>query len=92
VAESAKLCNYFHFREPEKLQEKSLLQRANLDKAIDFMDSINEDIPKGTGFTIVSCAYYNYVNSAEISVFRMFLQIPVCIEVIRSTVQCLAIR
>lgn len=47
VAESAKLCNYFHFREPEKLQEKSLLQRANLDKAIDFMDSINEDIPKG---------------------------------------------
>ena len=47
VAESAKLCNYFHFREPEKLHEKSLLQRANLDKPIDFMDSIDEDIPKG---------------------------------------------
>ena len=73
MAESAKLCNYFHFREPEKLHEKSLLQRANLDKAIDFMDSIDEDIPKGTGFTIL------YVNSAEISVLRMYVQIPVCI-------------
>lgn len=47
VAEAAKLCNYMHFREASKLQEKSLLQKANLDKALDFLDPIDEDIPKG---------------------------------------------
>ena len=48
MSESAKLCNYMHFRDPIKLQEKSLLQKANLDKAIDFMDALDEDVPKGT--------------------------------------------
>jgi len=47
VGEAAKLCNYMHFTAPTKLQEKSLLQKANLDKAIDFMDAIDEDVPKG---------------------------------------------
>lgn len=47
VSESAKLCNYMHFREPVILNEKTLLQRANLDKAIDFMDTLEEDIPRG---------------------------------------------
>lgn len=48
VAEAAKLCNYLHFREAEKLPEKSLLQKANLNKSIDFLDTVDEDIPKGT--------------------------------------------
>lgn len=39
--------NYYHFVEPVNLKEKSLLQRANLDKAIDFLDPIDEDLPKG---------------------------------------------
>lgn len=47
VSESAKLCSYMHFRDAICLQEKSLLQKANLDKAIDFMDTLEEDIPKG---------------------------------------------
>lgn len=48
VAEAAKLCNYMHLREAERLHDKSLLQKANLDKAIDFMDPIDEDIPRGS--------------------------------------------
>jgi len=48
VAEAAKLCNYMHLREAEVLHEKSLLVKANLDKAIDFMDPIDVDIPKGS--------------------------------------------
>ena len=36
-----------HFREPFRLQKKTLLEKADLDKAIDFMDVIEEDIPKG---------------------------------------------
>ncbi|KAI8785253.1 radial spoke head protein 9 [Biomphalaria glabrata] len=48
VQESAKLCNYMHFREAKRLDLKSLLQRANMDKAIDFMDSIEDDVPRGS--------------------------------------------
>ncbi|XP_069118503.1 radial spoke head protein 9 homolog [Argopecten irradians] len=47
VSEAAKLCSYMHFREPKLLPEKSLLQKANMDKSIDFMDHLEEDIPKG---------------------------------------------
>lgn len=36
-----------HFREPVGLNEKTLLQKANLDKSIDFLDTVEEDIPKG---------------------------------------------
>jgi len=47
VSEAAKLCSFLHFRDPKILPEKSLLQKANMDKSIDFMDSLEEDIPKG---------------------------------------------
>ena len=47
MSEAAKLCNYMHFRDPIRLGEKSLLQKANLDKAIDFIDPVEEDVPKG---------------------------------------------
>lgn len=45
--ESGKLSNYFHFRPPIRLEQKSLLYRAALDKSIHFLDSIDEDLPKG---------------------------------------------
>lgn len=45
--EAAKHGNYLHFREAQSLKDKSLLYRANLDKAIDFLDPIDEDQPKG---------------------------------------------
>ncbi|CAH1792347.1 unnamed protein product [Owenia fusiformis] len=47
VSEAAKQGSYLHFRDPIKLQEKTLLQKANMDKALDFLDPIDEDIPKG---------------------------------------------
>jgi len=46
--EAAKFCNYFHFKAPELLETKSPLYKANLDKAIDFLDPVDEDMPKGT--------------------------------------------
>ena len=52
VSEAAKLCSYMHFREPKLLLEKTLLQKANLDKSIDFMDTLEEDIPKGNFFIL----------------------------------------
>lgn len=48
VTEAGKLHNYFHFREPVRLNEKTLLEKADLDKSIDFLDPIHEDIPKGS--------------------------------------------
>ena len=47
-AESGKLSNYYHFRQPIRLQQKSLLRRAAMDKSLHFLDPINEDIPIGT--------------------------------------------
>lgn len=50
INESAKFANYLHFRTPRLVdEEKSLLAmtKANCDKAIDFLDPINEDQPNG---------------------------------------------
>lgn len=47
MSEASKLCNYVHFREGMRVLEKTLLQKADLDKSIDFMDPIDEDIPLG---------------------------------------------
>eukprot|EP00795_Rhopilema_esculentum_P002716 gene2716-929_t len=51
-AEAGRLSSYFHFREPIFLQEKSLLQKADLDKAIDFLDPIDADIPQNGSWSI----------------------------------------
>lgn len=48
VSEAAKLCNYMHFRQAILLPQKPLLIRANLDKAVDFMDNLEDDIPQST--------------------------------------------
>jgi len=46
INEAAKLSNYFHFREAQALNEKALITKTKLDKAIDFLDSIEQDQPK----------------------------------------------
>uniref|UniRef100_A0A8D0H6X0 Radial spoke head protein 9 homolog n=1 Tax=Sphenodon punctatus TaxID=8508 RepID=A0A8D0H6X0_SPHPU len=48
LTEAKKLSSYFHFTEPVKLKNKSLLEKADLDPATDFLDSLEHDIPKGS--------------------------------------------
>lgn len=36
-----------HFGVATNLPLKSLIERANMDRSIDFMDTIEDDIPKG---------------------------------------------
>ncbi|KAJ7340925.1 hypothetical protein JRQ81_004212 [Phrynocephalus forsythii] len=48
LTEAKKLSSYFHFTEPENLKNKTLLEKADLDPAIDFLDSLEHDIPKGS--------------------------------------------
>ncbi|XP_031565996.1 radial spoke head protein 9 homolog [Actinia tenebrosa] len=52
VADGGKLSSYFHFRDPVIFMKKSLLQKAELDKAIDFVDPIDTDVPKGGSWSI----------------------------------------
>eukprot|EP00070_Physeter_catodon_P003696 XP_007107647.1 radial spoke head protein 9 homolog isoform X3 [Physeter catodon] len=47
-SEAKKLSSYFHFREPVELKNKTLLEKADLDPSLDFMDSLEHDIPKGS--------------------------------------------
>ncbi|EFB21290.1 hypothetical protein PANDA_002409, partial [Ailuropoda melanoleuca] len=47
LSEAKKLSSYFHFREPVGLRNKTLLEKADLDPSLDFMDSLEHDIPKG---------------------------------------------
>uniref|UniRef100_A0A2I3GYN3 Radial spoke head protein 9 homolog n=1 Tax=Nomascus leucogenys TaxID=61853 RepID=A0A2I3GYN3_NOMLE len=48
LSEAKKLSSYFHFREPIELKNKTLLEKADLDPSLDFMDSLEHDIPKGS--------------------------------------------
>nr|KAF6506111.1 hypothetical protein HJG63_007941 [Rousettus aegyptiacus] len=48
LSEAKKLSSYFHFREPVELKNKTLLEKAALDPSLDFMDSLEHDIPKGS--------------------------------------------
>ncbi|XP_028413798.1 radial spoke head protein 9 homolog [Dendronephthya gigantea] len=52
IPDAGKLCSYFHFREPILLNQKTLLQKASLDKSIDFLDPIDADIPKGGSWSV----------------------------------------
>lgn len=46
-SEAKKLDNYLHFSEPKNLKKKSILEMGELNPAIDFLDVLSDDIPKG---------------------------------------------
>ncbi|ELT88698.1 hypothetical protein CAPTEDRAFT_118743 [Capitella teleta] len=48
ISEAAKLCSYMHFREATKMHEQTLLEKADMNPSIDFMDPLDKDIPKGS--------------------------------------------
>jgi len=51
-SEGTRLSSYYHFREPLLLHEKSLLEKADLDSALDFLDPIDADIPYGGSWSV----------------------------------------
>ncbi|XP_066467672.1 radial spoke head protein 9 homolog isoform X2 [Tiliqua scincoides] len=48
LTEAKKLSSYFHLTDPVNLKNKTLLEKADLDPAIDFLDSLEHDVPKGS--------------------------------------------
>uniref|UniRef100_A0A5K3F664 Radial spoke head protein 9 homolog n=1 Tax=Mesocestoides corti TaxID=53468 RepID=A0A5K3F664_MESCO len=47
LAEASKLSSYLHFRDPVKYPHKPLEERIKLDKAVDFLNTIENDTPNG---------------------------------------------
>ena len=66
VIEAAKFNNYLHFRPARLLEEKSPLFRANLDKAIDFLDPIDEDQPNGKASSLLISVLLGIVRNRQI--------------------------
>lgn len=46
-AEARKLDNFLHFREPKKGNKKSIDEIGDWSPAIDFLDVLSDDVPKG---------------------------------------------
>ncbi|EDQ91947.1 uncharacterized protein MONBRDRAFT_23250 [Monosiga brevicollis MX1] len=61
--DAGKIDNYMHCREPETLKMKTNLQLAKLDPALDFLDSLADDIPK-------RCWSIQYQKGATVAVLR----------------------
>ncbi|XP_029984967.1 radial spoke head protein 9 homolog [Sphaeramia orbicularis] len=55
-SETLKLNNFLHFTEPKNLKKKSILEMADLNPVIDFMDVLSDDIPKGSWSLQFECA------------------------------------
>lgn len=47
IAEASKLSSYQHLRKPLRYPHKPLDDKIKMDKAIDFLDTLENDIPKG---------------------------------------------
>ncbi|XP_031177691.1 radial spoke head protein 9 homolog [Sander lucioperca] len=55
-SEARKLDNFFHFSEAKNLKKKSILEMGDLNPAIDFLDVLSDDIPKGSWSLQLECA------------------------------------
>ncbi|KAJ1148413.1 hypothetical protein NDU88_001249 [Pleurodeles waltl] len=47
VSEAKKLSSYFHFTDALEPKKRSLLEKADLEPSIDFLESLEHDVPKG---------------------------------------------
>ncbi|XP_039980640.1 radial spoke head protein 9 homolog [Xiphias gladius] len=56
LSEAGKLDNFLHFSKPKILKKKSILEMGELNPAIDFLDVLSEDIPKGSWSHQFECA------------------------------------
>ncbi|XP_029352456.1 radial spoke head protein 9 homolog [Echeneis naucrates] len=55
-SEAGKIDNFLHFCEPKNLKKKSIMEMAELNPALDFLDVLRDDIPKGSWSLQFECA------------------------------------
>lgn len=58
--QASNLSYYFHLRKPETLNNKTMLQREQMNKALDFADTIDEDIPNRMN------VYSSFINNCRL--------------------------
>ncbi|XP_068610003.1 radial spoke head protein 9 homolog [Brachionichthys hirsutus] len=55
-SEAGKVGNFLHFSKPKNPKKKSILEMADLNPAIDFLDPLSDDVPKGSWSLQFECA------------------------------------
>ncbi|KAM8831596.1 radial spoke head protein 9 homolog [Spinachia spinachia] len=55
-SQAKKLDNFFHFRKAKNPNKKSVLEIGDLSPAIDFLDTLSDDVPKGSWSHQCECA------------------------------------
>lgn len=61
-SEAGKLDNFLHFTESKNLKKKSILEMADLNPAIDFLDVLSDDIPKGETTEFSNMSRYHQIS------------------------------
>lgn len=75
-SQAGKLVNFLHFTEAKNLKKKSMLEMADLNPVMDFMDVISDDIPKGSWHLRFECANKVCVIRSRLWLGLTFYHIP----------------
>ncbi|TDH00301.1 hypothetical protein EPR50_G00187100 [Perca flavescens] len=75
-SEAGKLDNFLHFSEAKNLKKKSILEMGDLNPAIDFLDVLSDDIPKGSWSLQLECASKVFVLRSLLWLGLSFYHVP----------------
>ncbi|XP_040921153.1 radial spoke head protein 9 homolog [Toxotes jaculatrix] len=76
-SEAGKLDSFRHFSEPKNLKKKSILEMGELNPALDFLDVLSDDIPKGSWSLQFECASKVCVLRSLLWLGLTFYHVPV---------------
>ncbi|KAJ0026948.1 hypothetical protein NQD34_017948 [Periophthalmus magnuspinnatus] len=75
-SEAGKLDNFLHFTKKKNMKKKSILEMADLNPVMDFMDLLSDDIPKGSWHLRFECANRVCVIRSHLWLGLTFYHIP----------------
>ena len=72
--QATQLRSYSHFRTPVTAKKKSLLQKEGLSATLDFLDTLDEDIPKGISFPVLFFIFLYF--------FHLLMLLSLCVHLV----------
>uniref|UniRef100_A0A8C6WQK5 Radial spoke head protein 9 homolog n=1 Tax=Neogobius melanostomus TaxID=47308 RepID=A0A8C6WQK5_9GOBI len=75
-SEAGKLDNFLHFTKQKNFKKRSILEKADLNPVMDFMDLLSDDIPKGSWHLRFECAKHVCVIRSHLWLGLTFYHIP----------------
>ncbi|KAK7906921.1 hypothetical protein WMY93_015533 [Mugilogobius chulae] len=75
-SEAGNLENFLHFSEQKNMKKRSILEMADLNPVMDFMDLLDDDIPKGSWHLRFECANQVCVIRSHLWLGLTFYHIP----------------